>query len=191
MGKRTGAPIMLNLGSGTNILPKFINVDRYCESKATNFKKADLRQLPFPSDYADYVLLDNVLEHLPMADVPIVLYEIRRVLKPSGRCVIAVPDFAAIAEIWLAMEKDAFNPIMYIWISETIYGTQLHEGEYHRCPMSPSFLNYVLGMTGFRHPYKMERHPMGTLVPTTYPGINDAKKSILHRHGMLYVDVTK
>lgn len=156
-------------------------------------QKCDIRRLPFSSEYADYILLDNVLEHVNMADVPMVLYEVRRVLKPGGRCVIAVPDFACLARQWLEMDKlDFFDPIIHKWIAETIYGNQAHEGEFHRAPMSPHYLNYVLQMCGFRN-YSMDRYPMGAMMPMPekFPGVNPKHESCIMRNDCLYVDIRK
>ncbi len=50
---------------------------------------ADAAQLPFPQGYFDGVICLEVLEHVP--DPAIVVKEIARVLKPSGRAWISMP----------------------------------------------------------------------------------------------------
>lgn len=143
----------------------------------------------------DYILIDNVLEHLPMRDVPMVLYEIRRVLKPGGRCVIAVPDFTFIARSLILLEEGlgVFNPVVHRYFAEVVYGTQVHEGEYHRTPMTPKFLNYLLQMVGFTT-YTMEMYPVNVVMPSNerFPGANPMNDTnIVMRNDMLFVDITK
>ena len=182
--------VKLNLGCGSNLLLGFINVDNFVTHKAPNFRKADVRSLPFSSNYADYVLMDNVLEHIPMADILIVLTEIRRVLKVGGRCVIMVPDFSCIARHWLEMAKsEIFNPYIYQFVAETIYGTQLSEGEFHKTAMSPTYLNYALCTVGFRK-FALITHPAGGPLPS-YPGMTGPVKGHVIRNDQLVADITK
>ena len=65
--------VKVNLGCGTNFIPGFINVDRFIKDvpKEVNYVDADIKDLPFEKDSVDYIICDNVLEHLPQADVPV------------------------------------------------------------------------------------------------------------------------
>ncbi len=126
-----------------------------------------------------------------MREVPSALYEIRRVLKTGGRCVIIVPDFADAARQWLEFDNGRFNPIMFIWFAEMIFGNQYHEGEYHRCPMSKGYLNYVIPMAGFLN-YTMVIYPQGcVLEPDKYPGVSGTKPGEQLRNTMIICDITK
>jgi ubiquinone/menaquinone biosynthesis C-methylase UbiE len=56
-----------------------------------NFLLADIRNLPFPSNFCDCIWMRSVLLHLPTrADVQQALKETKRVLKPKGICCIRV-----------------------------------------------------------------------------------------------------
>ena len=55
-----------------------------------------------PDGACDVVRASHVLEHFSSAEIPHVLEEWVRVLKPGGELKIAVPDFAVIAENYLA-----------------------------------------------------------------------------------------
>lgn len=53
------------------------------------FQNAIAEQLPFPNEYFDVVLSSLMLHHLPKTARTACLKEIRRVLKPGGRVLIA------------------------------------------------------------------------------------------------------
>jgi SAM-dependent methyltransferase len=57
-----------------------------------------LAEAGYPSDWFDRVVLWHVLEHLP--DPRETLDEIRRILKPGGRVVVAVPNFSSLQARW-------------------------------------------------------------------------------------------
>lgn len=48
--------------------------------------------MPFDNDYADEAMAIHVVEHFYIWDVPEVLSEWYRVLKPGGKMIIEVPD---------------------------------------------------------------------------------------------------
>lgn len=187
--KTTPQKVMLNLGCGVQMLKGFINVDTVKPSNAdSSFVLGSVDNLPFESDSVDYAIMDNVLEHIRMADIPKVLFEVRRVLKKGGRFVIVVPDFACLARNFIDISKDSFNPVMYHWVAETVYGNQHHEGEFHKAPMSPQYLNYLLLMVGFNK-FDMIMCPAGGKLPD-FPGIIMAETGML-RNDQIVADVTK
>lgn len=180
--------VRVNLGCGANLLPGWINIDGYIATESPDFLHADVRDIPLESNSVDYLLCDNVLEHIAMHDVPVVVYEIRRILKKGGRAVIIVPEFRDALNQWLKIDHDkVFNPFLYKYVSEVIYGTQVHEGEYHRTPMSAGLLNYTLQMCGFRN-YKMIIHPAFGDAPN-YPGCASIGQKL--RQAEIVCDITK
>ena len=54
----------------------------------------DLQSAAFPDGWFDQVIIWHVLEHLP--DPRATLCEIRRILKPGGEIVVAVPNFSSL-----------------------------------------------------------------------------------------------
>jgi SAM-dependent methyltransferase len=62
------------------------------ESASVRFKVGDFTDLPFPDDSFDCVYADNTLEHA--FDVQATLREVRRVLRPGGSMVAAIPSDA-------------------------------------------------------------------------------------------------
>jgi len=91
-GNGLGCPpgqLKLNLGCGRKCLPGYVNCDVSQAVKAD--KHFDLNQPPYPfaSNCAAEILLDNVLEHLD--DIPRVMAEFHRLLRPGGLLRIYVP----------------------------------------------------------------------------------------------------
>lgn len=181
----------LNLGCGTWINKEegWVNTDIF-DLEDEKYIKADARDLPFESDSIDYIICDQVLEHIPMADVSTVLYNIRRVLKVGGRCVIIVPDFAEAARQWLSVDfNGGFDPVVYNFFSEVIYGNQQHPGEEHRTPMCAGYLNYMLNMVGLTE-HTIAFYPTFGDLPD-FPGVRPSNKGSKLRNAQLVVDITK
>ncbi len=65
------------------------------------FLHDDGKGLPYADSSFDYVTMFEVLEHIPPEEIPGVLKELARVLKPDGRLVLSVPS--------LNLDKDAFK----------------------------------------------------------------------------------
>ena len=74
----------LNIGAGDTVIEGFTPIDRKLGSEAY--------PLAYPDNSVDEIRASHVLEHFPFADVPLVLADWARVLKPGGRMRIAVPD---------------------------------------------------------------------------------------------------
>lgn len=92
----------LNLGAGNDIRPRpeWINIDiRPLPGIDMVF---DVRLLPFRTAEVDEILANDLLEHIPPADVSRALTEWRRVLKPGGKISLRIPDIKRIARRFLA-----------------------------------------------------------------------------------------
>lgn len=79
----------LNIGCGTVVLEGWDNYDlNPCDERVS---KLDVRELPLPfeNEYADIILLDNVMEHVNYRLA--LLKELQRVLKEGGKLVVRLP----------------------------------------------------------------------------------------------------
>ena len=81
-----------NIGCGHKILEGYVNIDKYPFDSTV--LQGDLESsLPLENLSVDYILLDNVIEHI--FDIPKALSEIARVLSPGGTCKIITPHFSS------------------------------------------------------------------------------------------------
>jgi len=89
----------INLGCGERPMPGFVNLD------SRRLPGVDvvavLPELPFEDNTASYIYACCVLEHFRLNDARILLKECLRALKKGGILRLSVPDFLAIAEIYL------------------------------------------------------------------------------------------
>jgi ubiquinone/menaquinone biosynthesis C-methylase UbiE len=179
-----GKTVKINLGSGRDLLKGFINVDKGYDFKDKNFIKADVRDLPFHDNYADYILARQVLEHINFLNVPNTLHEWIRVLKPGGRMVITCPNFNLMAKDWL---ETPFEIQEAYEMTQGLYGNQMGDYEIHLSPITPEILDFYLQ----REPVKgtIKSYAKFTKV-VKYPGYNPPKDHG-YRYGEVHVDVRK
>lgn len=193
--------IKLNLGSGIGLLGGFINVDACLTREmieegfrtktgpcrhaviqpGAEFVQADIRKLPFDGNYADYVLMNNVIEHLPLREVVPALTEVLRVMKPDAELIVMTPDFNCLARLWnehIGSQVGSFNDWpLFFYLAEVVYGNQTGIGEYHSIPMTPDFLRHCLDSAGFER-ITLEIYPMGQKTPEGIDGVEFSPTAI-------------
>lgn len=127
----------LNIGAGDVDLPGFTPVDRKCGREA------------FPLDEADCsveeIYASHVLEHFRSCQVPDVLKEWVRVLKPGGRLRVAVPDFELICRTLLEAPQ-ADRRLIYAYA----YGGQTNDDDFHKSGFDAGSLRGLLCWAGLR-----------------------------------------
>jgi predicted SAM-dependent methyltransferase len=96
---RRNRPLRLQIGSGPNRFPGWINADIDPRAELIVFLE---RRLPFPDRSLQRIYLEHVLEHVPYATALFFLKEARRVLQPGGVLRVAVPDLEDLALGYLA-----------------------------------------------------------------------------------------
>ena len=81
------------------------------ESSTRNIRH-DLRQaMPIPDNSIASFQSEDVFEHIPYDDLPAVIEEIHRVLKPGGLFRLSVPDYRCPMMLERTMRNDAGEPI--------------------------------------------------------------------------------
>jgi arsenite methyltransferase len=115
--------------------------------------EADVTSLPVPDEDLDAVLSVQVLEYV--ADIPAVLAEIRRVLRPGGRVVIWDVDWSTVS--WHSANPDRMQRALTSWDAHLSH------------PALPQTLGAQLGAAGFED-VRAEGHAFVStdLDPDTY-----------------------
>ena len=199
--------IRLNLGSGVYLRKGYINVDKFLTleglkskegwyknavvEKGAEFVQSDILKMPFPNNYADYVLMSHVIEHFPMYKVIDYMKEVYRVMKKGAKLIVSTNSFTGLTLDWLQLvTSGTFDPKKYYYIAETIYGNQAggSEGEIHMCPFTPDFMNYVLFNAGFKKG-EITLLPKGSPIPTI--GEDKPIKGVVTRNDQLIVETYK
>lgn len=117
----------------------------------------------------------HLLEHIEHLKVRGVLERWYEVLKDDGRLTINVPDMEWVARKVLTYEDWVDTPLYYNQmvgehgIMSIIYGSQSHEGEFHKSGFTRRYLNDLLTSVGFREieiEQVFDAHDMGVLIAT-------------------------
>lgn len=98
----------VNFGCGSDYREGWVNVDVAEETKwhAPTRKpdiliSAGIATLPFASGTVDYILLDNVIEHIPVERIHALMEEFRRILREGGALEMYAPHFKGIGVKYL------------------------------------------------------------------------------------------
>lgn len=196
--------IRLNLGSGIFLRSGYINVDIYdindimsregafVEAKieeGAEYVQADIKHMPFDNEYADYVEMNDVIEHFSFRHVIDALTEVKRVMKTGAKLFLATINMDALALDWVQQSMlVTFDMVRYSEVTQGIYGNQLAPAEFHRCPFNPKFLDAVLTTVGFRDG-SMYTLPKGTKSPIIH-GIQTPDGFVL-RHEHIFAECFK
>src|SRR3954463_12358756 len=153
--RRVVTALRLNLGSGTTPIPGFVNVDALEDAPGVDVIADIGARLPFDDGAAELVYASHLLEHFPTDRVPELLREWRRVLRPGGVLLVAVPDLEAIASIMVS-RAGWFTPPNAPWVG-LIYGGQKDEYDFHKAGFTAPWLAYLLGEAGFGDVRRVDR----------------------------------
>ena len=133
----------LNLGCGwRDFGPDWTHIDG---GEYPHLHSKDIVSLPFKDNSADIIYSSHVIEYFNRTEVLDVLNEWHRVLKPNGILRLAVPDFQAMADLYIKGEYplDKFlGPL---------YGMMPMAGQtiYHRTTYDYKSLKNILMFCGF------------------------------------------
>jgi ubiquinone/menaquinone biosynthesis C-methylase UbiE len=148
---------VLNIGSGKRTYKEYpdgsgfkcINYDCRIIDGCTNFI-GDVRFLPFKNNSFDYILASDIIEHFPISQTDLILYEWRRVLKPGCTIEFRIPDLYAICSKYVKGEHDAK---LTSWL---LYGGQDYVGNFHFVAFDRKWFAEILIDNGFNNIFTAE-----------------------------------
>ena len=132
-------PLKLDIGGGSGLKrdEDFISVDIIDADVI-----APMWDIPYPDNSVDFIWSSHTLEHVGIYDVAKVLKEWFRILKPGGEAIIQVPNFDYVAKYWLTGPDRQ-------WAEAMVFGTQVNEGQFHKCAFTYASLKGDLEIAGF------------------------------------------
>jgi predicted SAM-dependent methyltransferase len=100
----------LHLGCGSKVVPGWLNADKF-KSNADIYLNLTAR-FPFCDDTFNAIYSEHTLEHIPTDQVPQLLAECRRVLRPGGLLRLTIPDLDIYAAKYVAGDRAFFEPVI-------------------------------------------------------------------------------
>ncbi|MEZ0327462.1 MAG: methyltransferase domain-containing protein [Fimbriimonas sp.] len=134
----------LHLGCGGDIVEGLINCDAFHPAADRKIGATDLSE--FPDGSVDYIESHHMIEHLSFAEAELAFREWARALKAGSYVVVTCPDFEGLVKRW-RHSSDEEN-----WRStvKMIYGSQEHEGMFHKSGYSAASLKKRFDQAGLR-----------------------------------------
>jgi predicted SAM-dependent methyltransferase len=134
----------LHLGCGMRHIPGFLHVD-ILDAPHIDVQCSIDDLSRFADGSADLIYASHVLEHFGRHEVVGVLKEWCRVLAPGGVLRIAVPDFAAVVNLYEQEGlKDGQSGLVGL-----VCGGQRNSYDFHKIIFDEPFLTYLFLSTGF------------------------------------------
>jgi predicted SAM-dependent methyltransferase len=151
---------------------EWILVDKFV--KGSDIKNWDAETLKeVEKGDVDEIYSSHLLEHFEHSKIRRILERWYEVLKDGGKLMINVPDMEWVAKKILTYDDWAETPLYYNQmvgehgIMSVIYGSQSHEGEYHKSGFTKRYLDNLLTSIGFsdiKIEQVFEAHDMGVLI---------------------------
>jgi len=161
---------ILEIGPGEDgpTFPGSFTVDSVARKHITNVATWGTDNLPFEDGVFQYIYTSHVLEHVPWYKTKSALDEVYRVLAPSGKFEVWVPDFRKLVSVYLSGDffqedwtplNDEREPMK--WLAGRMFcGTRLEEeSSWHRAVFDEAYLRRCLEGSGFKDVVRLEDQP--------------------------------
>ena len=136
--------LKLHIGCGMRHIPGYVHVD-IMDAPHIDIRCFVDKLHKFANESASVIYASHVLEHFGRYEVEGVLREWHRVILPGGVLRLAVPDFAAVVEMYEHEGlKDGKSGLVGL-----ICGGQRNEFDFHKIIFDERFLTYLLTKAGF------------------------------------------
>jgi predicted SAM-dependent methyltransferase len=147
--------IKLNVGCGNKILSKeqgWINIDGNANPGVDLVLDLSNTHLPYPDNSVDYILAENILEHISRHKQEEFLSELVRVLKCGGRITLEMPHLQTIVERYIGLRGEELI-IDAKELASRFYGSQEDDFGCHRWIYQEEELLELLGKVGLHCNY--------------------------------------
>jgi hypothetical protein len=139
---RAQAKVGLHLGCGPDLIQGLINCDAFHPAAERAIGATDLSA--FASGSVDYIETHHMIEHLSFAEAEQAFAEWSRVLVSGGHLVVTCPDFEGLIRRWSgSSESEKWSATIRMF-----YGSQEHEGMFHKSGYSAGRLRELLARVG-------------------------------------------
>lgn len=135
--------IKLNLGSGSDYMEGWINVDLY--TGHTTDERFDVKQLPYQDNSVDEIKAFHIIEHFPWTEGLVAIREWYRVLKPNGRLWLETPDLLESCKEYVNGDEYTRDELIGHFFSEA--GDS--PGQTHYVLFSETKMKKIMELTGF------------------------------------------
>lgn len=139
-------PRKINLGCGLDKRDGFLNVDMHA------FHEPDLicdvtNLQALPSSYFEYVIANDILEHIPRLKIRNTLKEWNRILIKGKKLELRVPSAIGLLSL-LQLEKNRTSAT-HEKLLQCLFGTQSYHGDFHYIAFTEIILEDMLSDAGF------------------------------------------
>lgn len=158
--RRAQAEKGINIGCGNHRIDGLINVDKFSPHADI---KIDFSQLESTFDKnVDHIEAHHVIEHLSFSEANKFIKICFNILSDNkiGTLVITCPDINKVCKKFIAndvVESPDEDRIPYVW--KMIYGSQEHEGMFHKSGFTEKSLENLLRKFGFEIMLKHSPYP--------------------------------
>jgi predicted SAM-dependent methyltransferase len=153
---RAEKELNLNVGSGGRGLPGWLNTDAIAHPSDQTFSCDIRRRLPMTDGSVARIFAEHVIEHIDFRhELPAVLREFRRVLKPGGWIRIIVPDGRRFAEAYLTNDPMLWSSLGFKALPAdmptpmAMLNHVFHQGGEHHFAYDFETMAWVLKSEGF------------------------------------------
>lgn len=135
--------IKLNLGSGSDYIQGYINVDLYADVADQRY---DISRLPYSDHTIDEIRAFHVIEHFDYMNAYNVLFEWHRALKPNGRLHLETPDLEGTCREFINRDQNG----QWQLLGHMFSTPWVNAGMVHKMLYPEWLLRKVLTDVGFR-----------------------------------------
>lgn len=141
----------LHIGCGEDFKGDYINIDYY-DTSVCDLKIDVVTLEGIPDNFATEIFHMHLLEHLNREEGQIAIKNWYRALAPGGVLTFECPEADETYRMWLEMShEERWEKVQNLWhgYNMQIWGSQDHEGQYHKMIYDKPRVEQLLKEVGF------------------------------------------